>query len=102
MFPSFPLLKSSNISFDVLSSSTLPPNIAPTKVVFIPIGKEKDVLDTVSSLKEALDPMITSSIDTSEKSPGFRFAESEVNGMPVRIEIGERDYGGFQKKIGKK
>ncbi len=69
----------------------LPPNIAPTKVVFIPIGKEKDVLDTVHSLKEALDPMITSSIDTSEKSPGFKFADAEVKGIPIRVEVGKRD-----------
>ena len=30
-------------------------------------------------------------VDNSEKSPGFKFAEAEVNGIPVRIEIGERD-----------
>ena len=34
---------------------------------------------------------VTAYIDDSEKSPGFKFAEAEVNGIPIRIEVGKRD-----------
>ena len=69
----------------------LPPNIAPTKVVFIPIGKEDEVLNTVKELANTLPEEITYQIDESEKSPGFKFADAEVKGIPVRVEIGKRD-----------
>ena len=70
----------------------LPPKIAPRQVVIIPIGDADEVKnltdETYNKLKDA---GISVYVDDSEKSPGFRFAESEVNGIPVRIEIGERD-----------
>ena len=70
----------------------LPPRIAPIQVVIIPIGTSDEVTKLVANyeykLKEA---GITVTVDNSEKSPGFKFAEAEVNGIPVRIEIGERD-----------
>ena len=69
----------------------LPPNIAPTKVVFIPIGKEDEVLNTVKELANTLPEEITYQIDDSEKSPGFKFADAEVKGIPIRVEIGKRD-----------
>ena len=71
----------------------LPPNIAPTKVTIIPIGKNNtEVLDRSYDIAKILKlEGITCSIDDSEKSPGFRFAEAEMRGIPVRIEIGPRD-----------
>ena len=69
----------------------LPPNIAPTKVVFIPIGKEDEVLNTVKELANTLPEKITYQIDDSEKSPGFKFADAEVKGIPIRVEVGKRD-----------
>ncbi len=69
----------------------LPPNIAPTKVVFIPIGKDEEVLNTVKELANTLPEEITYQIDESEKSPGFKFADAEVKGIPIRVEIGKRD-----------
>ena len=67
----------------------LPPRIAPKQVVIIPIG---DVKELVNKINDDLNKNgIVSYIDNSEKSPGFKFAEAEVNGIPVRIEIGERD-----------
>ena len=69
----------------------LPPNIAPTKVVFIPFGKEDEVLNTVKELANTLPEEITYQIDESEKSPGFKFADAEVKGIPIRVEIGKRD-----------
>ena len=71
----------------------LPPNIAPIKVTIIPIGKNNtEVLDRSYEIAKSLKlEGITCTIDDSEKSPGFRFAEAEMRGIPVRIEIGPRD-----------
>ncbi len=67
----------------------LPPRIAPKQVVIIPIGDVKELVDKINT--DLNKNGIISYIDNSEKSPGFKFAEAEVNGIPVRIEIGERD-----------
>lgn len=70
----------------------LPPNIAPNQVVIIPIGNSDEV-NTLS--KDICDKLksenVSVYIDDTDKSPGFKFAESEVNGIPVRIEVGARD-----------
>ena len=70
----------------------LPPRIAPKQVVIIPIGKGDKPYEMAHEYKELLNKNgIVAYIDETEKSPGFKFAEAEVNGIPVRIEIGERD-----------
>ncbi len=69
----------------------LPPNIAPMKVVFIPIGKDEKVLDTINDITKSLKEDITYQIDTSDKTPGFKFADAEVKGIPIRVEVGMRD-----------
>ncbi len=70
----------------------LPPRIAPKQVVIIPIGNDDKVNNLCNKYKEELsNSNIVSYIDDSEKSPGFKFAEAEVNGIPVRIEVGLRD-----------
>ena len=70
----------------------LPPKIAPRQVVIVPIGEAEEVKTlTDKTYNELKNAGITVYVDDSEKSPGFKFAESEVNGIPVRIEIGERD-----------
>ncbi len=70
----------------------LPPRIAPRQVVIIPIGNSCDVHALARKINDLLSSNdITSYIDDSEKSPGFKFAEAEVNGIPIRIEIGTRD-----------
>ncbi len=70
----------------------LPPKVAPKQVAIIPIGNEEEVLkktdEIFTLLKEA---GISSFVMAEERSPGFKFAEAEVNGIPVRIEIGKRD-----------
>ena len=76
----------------------LPPKIAPQQVVIVTIGKTEEVLNLANKYcQELQNSGITAYIDASEKSPGFKFAEAEVNGIPVRIEIGERDLA--QNKI---
>ncbi len=70
----------------------LPPKIAPKQVVIVPIGKSEEIKDMAYNLKDSLEESnISAYVDDSEKSPGFKFAEAEVNGIPVRIELGERD-----------
>lgn len=70
----------------------LPPRIAPKQVVIIPIGSSKQIDDLSTNLQnELLNSSISVYIDNSEKSPGFKFAEAEVNGIPVRIELGTKD-----------
>ena len=70
----------------------LPPRIAPKQVVIIPIGNDPKVDELANKYKEELlKNDITAYIDDSEKSPGFKFAEAEVNGIPIRIEVGKRD-----------
>lgn len=67
----------------------LPPRIAPIKVNIIPIGNVDEELANITiSLKQA---NLTYRVDNSDKTPGFKFAESEVKGYPLRIELGERD-----------
>lgn len=70
----------------------LPPRIAPRQVVIVPIGTEEKVLSKSNEICNALKSAgITAFIDNSEKSPGFKFAEHETNGIPVRIEVGPKD-----------
>lgn len=70
----------------------LPPKIAPRQVVIVPIGKDQEVFDLVNEINEKLKKEdIVSFVDDSERSPGFKFAEHEVNGIPVRVELGMRD-----------
>ncbi|MEG1892614.1 MAG: proline--tRNA ligase [Bacilli bacterium] len=67
----------------------LPPKIAPTKVIIIPIGEVSEKLNLLK--EELLKEGITFKVDESEKSPGFKFAEAEVKGYPIRVELGKRD-----------
>jgi len=70
----------------------LPPFIAPKQVVIIPIGTDERVLNKAKEINDKLkEAEIRSYIDLTEKSPGYKFAEAEVNGIPIRIEIGLRD-----------
>ena len=70
----------------------LPPKIAPKEVCIVPIRMEDNVLEVANKINSELkESNITSYVDLSDKSAGFKFAEAEVNGIPVRIEIGPRD-----------
>ena len=70
----------------------LPPKIAPIKVALIPIKDTEEITLAVQELKSELEKEgITYIVDESDKSPGFKFANAEVKGYPIRIEIGPRD-----------
>ena len=69
----------------------LPPNIAPIKIIFIPITQEESILNTIDEIIKKIPEEYTYKIDDSDKSPGYKFAEAEVKGIPIRVEIGKRD-----------
>ena len=73
------------------SGLVLPPKIAPVQVMIIPVAQHKEgVLDKAYELKNRLKD-IRVKVDASEKSPGWKFSEAEMRGIPVRIEIGPKD-----------
>ncbi len=74
------------------SGLVLPPKVAPTQVMVVPIQQQKEgVLDQANALKERLRKEFRTKIDDSEKSPGWKFAEQEMRGIPTRIELGPKD-----------
>jgi len=75
------------------SGLVLPPRIAPTQVMVVPIQQHKEgVLEKAADLKGILaNAGIRVKMDDSEKSPGWKFSEQEMRGIPMRIELGPKD-----------
>lgn len=75
------------------SGLVLPPRIAPVQVMVVPIQQHKDgVLERAEELKSALkEAGIRVKMDDSEKSPGWKFSEQEMRGIPIRVELGPKD-----------
>ena len=75
------------------SGLVLPPAIAPTQVMVIPIQQKKEgVLDKAYELCDRLKTKgFRVKTDDSDKSPGWKFSEQEMRGIPVRVEIGPKD-----------
>ena len=74
------------------SGLVLPPRIAPTQVVVIPIQQRKEgVLEKAAEVSERLGKVARAKLDDSDKSPGWKFSEAEMRGIPVRVELGPKD-----------
>lgn len=75
------------------SGLKLPPRIAPIQICVVPIQQKKEgVLDKAYALKDQLiNSGFRVKVDDSDKSPGFKFADCEVRGIPLRVEIGPKD-----------
>ena len=75
------------------SGLVLPPRVAPVQTVVIPIQQKKEgVLEGAEEIKKTLKAAgLRVSLDERDKSPGWKFAEAEMRGVPVRVEIGPRD-----------
>ncbi|MCD8130304.1 MAG: proline--tRNA ligase [Lachnospiraceae bacterium] len=71
----------------------LPPKVAPTHVMIIPIQQKKEgVLEKAAEMRDRLLAKgFRVKVDDSDKSPGWKFAEQEMRGVPVRIEVGPKD-----------
>ncbi len=73
------------------SGLVLPPRIAPTQIMIVPIAQHKEgVLEKAAELKDRLSNFKVK-VDDSDKSPGWKFSEQEMRGIPMRIEIGPKD-----------
>ena len=70
----------------------LPPAVAPIQLVIIPIASHKEgVLDKANELKNKLANVCRVKLDDSDNSAGWKFAEYEMKGVPLRLEIGPKD-----------
>jgi len=82
----------------------LPPKLAPLKVVIVPIYRSEEertaVLETAHRVKRELSQSFTVNLDDREQfKPGFKFAEWEMKGVPLRLELGPRDVAAGQAVI---
>lgn len=75
------------------SGLKLPPLVAPVQVMIIPVRQQQEgVLEKAAELKARLaEKGIRVRVDDSEKSPGWKFSEQEMRGIPLRVEIGPKD-----------
>lgn len=74
------------------SGLKLPPRIAPVQAVVIPIQMQKEgVLAKAQEVCERLGKVCRAKLDDSDKSPGWKFSEQEMRGIPVRVELGPKD-----------
>ncbi len=74
------------------SGLVMPPKVAPTQVMVIPIQQQKEgVLEKAQEIKNRLQKEYRTKLDDSDKSPGWKFSEQEMRGIPVRIELGPKD-----------
>jgi prolyl-tRNA synthetase len=73
------------------SGLVLPPRVAPVQVMIVPIAQHKEgVLEKAAELKGRLGAFRVK-VDDTDKSPGWKFSEQEMRGIPIRIEIGPKD-----------
>ena len=73
------------------SGLVLPPAIAPTQVIIVPIAMQKGgVVEKANELKDRLSNFRVK-VDDSDKSPGWKFSEYEMKGVPIRLEVGPKD-----------
>lgn len=84
------------------SGLVLPPAVAPVQAVIIPVRQDKEgVLDKAYELGTILKGFRVK-VDDSDKSPGWKFAEHEMRGVPLRIEIGPKDIEANQAVIARR
>ena len=82
------------------SGLVLPPRIAPTQVMIIPIAQHKEgVLEKAEELRAMLKNDYRVKVDATDKSPGWKFSEQEMRGIPLRIEVGPKDIEAGQAVI---
>ena len=75
------------------SGLKLPPRVAPIQAMVIPISQRKEgVMEKAAELRDVLKAAgIRVKLDDSDKSPGWKFSEQEMRGIPIRVEIGPKD-----------
>ena len=74
------------------SGLVLPPKIAPIQVAIVPVAQHKPgVLEKAAELRDRLAEKYRVKLDDSDNSPGWKFAQYEMQGVPLRVEIGPKD-----------
>ena len=74
------------------SGLVLPPKIAPIQVAIVPVAQHKPgVLEKAAELRDRLADKYRVKLDDSDNSPGWKFAQYEMQGVPLRVEIGPKD-----------
>lgn len=74
------------------SGLVLPPAVAPVQVMVVPIAQHKEgVVEKSTALLERLKKTFRAGIDLSDNSPGWKFAQYEMKGVPLRLELGPKD-----------
>lgn len=75
----------------------LPPKIAPLQLVIVPVAQNKEgVLEKTHEIHERFKKTLSVKLDESDKSPGWKFSEYEMKGVPLRLEIGPKDIANNQ------
>jgi prolyl-tRNA synthetase len=75
----------------------LPPAVAPVQIVILPIAMHKEgVLDKANEIAQKLSKDFRVKVDDSDNSAGWKFAEYEMKGVPLRLEIGPKDIANNQ------
>lgn len=70
----------------------MPPRVAPVQVVIVPVAMHKEgVLEKARELQERLKSAVRVKLDETDNSPGWKYAEYEMKGVPLRLEIGPKD-----------
>ena len=70
----------------------LPPAVAPIQVIVVPVAQHKEgVLEKANEICDRLKKICRAKIDASNNTPGWKFAEYEMKGVPIRLEIGPKD-----------
>ena len=70
----------------------LPPGVAPIQVAIIPVAQHKEgVLEAANKLRDRLSDKFRVKLDDSDNSTGWKYAQYEMKGVPVRLELGPRD-----------
>ena len=88
------------------SGLVVPPNLAPTQLVIVPIFRSEEdrgvVAEAIESVLKSLSEVMTASgplrvkVDWRDESPGFKYSHWELRGVPYRLEIGPRDVAAGQ------
>ena len=74
------------------SGLILPPRVAPTQVIIIPVASHKEgVLEKAEELRTEISKYARVKVDSSDKKPGWKYSEYEMKGVPIRLEVGPRD-----------
>lgn len=79
------------------SGLVLPPAVAPIQVIVVPVQQHKEgVLEKAQEITSRINGFVRAKIDDSDNTPGWKFAQYEMKGVPLRLELGPKDIANNQ------